>query len=147
MTAEVKPLPDPDPDLQVADEDDFDELESIREYLDEVDQHVWRFKVGGEVYEANLNLEGVYMLRWVTAGIQGRLQMIPDLLKAVLGDEQYMRLMSSGIPWVKMDAVSQRIIEKVQGPLPGKARPTRSRSSSRGGASSRGSGKRSKRTS
>jgi len=148
VTAAVKKLPEPEPvEDEVNPEDDFDEDQAIKDYLAEVDQFSWKFRVGGEVYEANLNLEGVYMLRWFSSSPSVRMQMIPDMIKVSLGDEQYARLLSSGIPWVKMDSVATRLIEKVQGPLPGKARLSRSTGSSRTGGSSRSSGKRSKRTS
>lgn len=56
----------------------------------EVEDRPVGFKLGGEQFTAQMNMNAGSMLRWMRSG--SRIESIPNLLSSLLGDDEYERL-------------------------------------------------------
>ena len=64
--------------------DTFKDFDAV---VREVEDRPVGFKLGGEDWEANLNINAGAMLKWMRSG--SRIESIPALLTTLLGEEQY----------------------------------------------------------
>lgn len=86
----------------------------------EVEEAWWVFKFHGQEFKANLNVDGAVILKWMRNARS--MEAIPILLEAVLGEDEYKRLLGTGAPWKKYEALVLQIMERLGGsgnvPLP-----------------------------
>ena len=89
---------------------DFDAVER-----EEVTSQPVEFQLAGERWSANLNVNAGYMLRWMRSG--SRVEAIPQLLIALLGEKQYEKLeealIESGYPMAVMEEVILWLAEQM----------------------------------
>lgn len=67
----------------------------------EVEEHVQEFKFGGEHFEVDMNVDGALILRWMENSKD--VSSIVRLLKELMGDDNYERLLATGQKWPKYE--------------------------------------------
>lgn len=83
----------------------------------EVESRPVEFKLAGERWEADLNLNAGRLLRWMRQG--SRIEAVPTLLEALLGDDQYERfedkLDEERIPFSDLEDLLVWLVKQVGG--------------------------------
>lgn len=82
----------------------------------EIEERWYEFRFGGEDFKANLNIDGGLMLSWLDRSSQvDKAQALPELLRHVLGDGDYDRLIKTRQQWNKYEALMLDIFQELGG--------------------------------
>lgn len=91
-----------------------DNFKDYDEAVAESEDRWFEFKFGDEHFKVNLNVDGAVILRWMEDS--SSVASIVTLLKQLLGDDDYKRLLGTAQPWVKYEALMGDVFRKLGGP-------------------------------
>jgi hypothetical protein len=80
----------------------------------EVEDRWQEFKFGGEHFKVNVNVDGSIILNWME-NAQAVSSMV-TLLKAIMGEDEYKRLLATRQPWAKYEMLLTDLFSLLGGP-------------------------------